>query len=228
MIKIGVLGTGMVGTTLASRLVELGHEVRIGSRSPQNETARDWAADAGPRATAGDFTDAASFGDVVINATAGANSLEALGQAGAGALAGKVLLDVSNPLRHEGSETTLTIANDNSLAESIQRAFPAVRVVKALNTMNCQVMVRPELVPGEHVVFMCGEDSAAKDTVAGLLGGFGWPSERIIDLGPIAAARGTEAFMLLWLPLWRALGGGHFNLALARSSQEGSAERAQR
>lgn len=216
MTRIGVLGTGMVGHALAGRLAELGHDVRMGARRPDNEAAHAWASQAGANASAGDFADAASFGDVVINATAGASSLAALSQAGGPALAGKVLVDVANPLKHDAGETTLTFVNDDSLGEQIQRAFPDARVVKALNTMNCQVMVRPDLVPGEHVVFVCGEDAQAKDTVAELLGGFGWPSERIIDLGGLVAARGTEAFLLLWLPVGRALGGVHFNVALPR------------
>jgi predicted dinucleotide-binding enzyme len=155
--RIGLLGTGMVGHALADRLAQLGHQVRMGARDPDNEAADAWATQAGPNASAGDFADAASFGELVINATAGASSLAALDQATAGALAGKVLLDVANPLKQAGGETTLTVVNDDSLGEQIQRAFPDARVVKALNTMNCQVMVRPALVPGEHVVFVCGE-----------------------------------------------------------------------
>jgi len=221
--RIGLLGTGMVGLALADRLAELGHEVRMGARDPDNETAHRWATQAGANASCGDFADAASFGELVINATAGASSIRALEQATAAALAGKVLLDVANPLNQEAGETTLTVVNDDSLGEQIQRAFPKARVVKALNTMNCQVMVHPELVPGEHVVFVCGEDTGAKDAIVKLLGGFGWPSHRIIDLGGIAAARGTEAFLLLWLPTWSALGGLPFNVALPRTSRAESA-----
>jgi 8-hydroxy-5-deazaflavin:NADPH oxidoreductase len=218
MIRIGVLGTGMVGQALAGRLVELGHDVRIGARRTDNAAAHDWATATGERASAGDFTDAARFGEVVVNATAGANSLAALEQAGAAALAGKVLLDVTNPLAHDNGQTTLTVSNSDSLGEQIQRAFPDARVVKALNTMNCQIMVRPDLVPGEHVVFVCGESPEAKAVVGTLLAEFGWPPQRIVDLGGITASRGTEAYMLLWLAAWRALDGAHFNLALPRTA----------
>lgn len=218
MTQVGVLGTGMVGQALAGRLVELGHEVRMGARRTGNPSARGWAATGGERASAGDFAAAAGFGEIVINATAGASSLAALEQAGAAALSGKVLIDVTNPLGQTDGQATLTVTNTDSLGEQIQRAFPDARVVKALNTMNCQVMVRPDLVPGEHVVFVCGESPDAKSIVSGLLGGFGWPAGRIVDLGGINAARGTEAFMLLWLATWRALDGAHFNVALPRAT----------
>lgn len=171
------------------------------------------------RASGGDFSGAAEFGELLINATAGASSLEALRQVGAQNLAGKVLLEVANPINPSAgsSPLTLTVANTDSLAEQIQREFPAARVVKALNTMNCQVMVRPAIVPGEHVVFLSGDDTVAKEAVAGLLESFGWPERRVIDLGGLATARGTEAFLLIWLAIWRALGQGEFNIAIERS-----------
>lgn len=213
--RVGVVGSGMVGEALADRLLELGHEVRMGSRTADGPALR-WAQRAGERASAGDFAEAAEFGELVINATAGANSAEALRQAGEQNLAGKVLLDVANPINTAGGSgpVTLTVANTDSLGEQIQREFPAARVVKALNTMNCSVMVRPETVPGEHVVFVAGDDAEAKRTIAELLKSFGWPNSRIIDLGPLVSARGTEAFLLLWLPLWRSLDQGQFNIAI--------------
>jgi len=126
--QIGVLGTGMVGQALASRLAELGHEVRMGARERDNETAHAWAARAAENASAGDFAAAAILGEVVINATAGASSLDALKPAGSRALAGKVLIDVASPLTRVGADTTLTVVNDDSLGEPIQRAFPDTRV----------------------------------------------------------------------------------------------------
>ena len=215
--NIGILGTGMVGRTLGSRLVEACHHVRLGARSPDNETARDWAAHTGHYASAGDFADAAGHGEIVINATSGEASLAALEQAGAATLAHKVLIDVANPLRHDEGGLTLTVANTDSLGEQIQRAFPDARVVKALNTMNCQVMAHPGRVPGDHVVFTCGEDAEAKATVGALLGTIGWPDERIIDLGGIREARGTEAWLLLWLPLMKAFGTADFNVSVQRA-----------
>ena len=211
--RIGVLGTGIVGRTLASALVDGGHEVRMGSRTASNENAFTWAQGAGESASVGTFADAAGFGELVVNATAGAVSLEALSSAGAEQLAGKVLLDVSNPLDFSaGMPPTLTVCNDDSLGERIQRAFTDVHVVKALNTVTAAVMVAPSLVPGEHTIFVCGDDAGAKDQAGELLQGFGWPAESILDLGDITAARGTEMYMALWLRLWGATGTAVLNV----------------
>jgi predicted dinucleotide-binding enzyme len=217
--RIGVLGSGMAGRTIASRLIELGHEVRMGSRNGSGGAAM-WARTAGARASAGDYADAAGFGELIVNASPGAHSLEVLRQATDAALAGKVLLDVANPISAEsgGPLATLTVANTDSLAEQIQRAFPQLIVVKALNTMNATVMVRPELVPGDHVVFVSSDDDGARQLVTGLLESFGWPAARIIDLGGLATARGTEAYLLLWLGVWNAVGSGEFNIVIARGA----------
>jgi 8-hydroxy-5-deazaflavin:NADPH oxidoreductase len=217
--RVAVLGSGMVGQAIASRLVELDHEVRMGSRTAGGPAA-DWALQAGETASAGDFADAAAFGELIVNATAGAVSLAALQQAGKANLAGKTLLDIANPIdssRGDGP-VTLTVANTDSLAEQIQRAFPSVQVVKALNTMNSAVMVHPEIVRGDHVVFLSGDHERAKQAVAGVLASFGWPAERIIDLGALATARGTEALLLLWLAVWRTVGAGQFNFAVNRGA----------
>jgi predicted dinucleotide-binding enzyme len=213
--RIAVLGTGMVGRTLGSKLVELGHEVRMGSRSAGNENAAEWAAGAG--AGAGDFADAAGFGEMILNCTSGTASLDALAAAGAQNLAGKVLIDVANPLDFSrGFPPTLTIANTDSLGEAIQRAFPEARVVKALNTVNCAVMVDPRRVPGDHVLFMCGNDDGAKRDTLSLLGEMGWPAERVVDLGDITGARGMEMYLPLWLRLMVTTGSADFNVTLAR------------
>jgi predicted dinucleotide-binding enzyme len=216
--RIGVLGSGMAGRTIASRLIELGHEVRMGSRNGSGGAAM-WARTAGARASAGDYADAAGFGELIVNASPGAHSLEVLRQATDAALAGKVLLDVANPISPEGGgRAILTVANTDSLAEQIQREFPQLSVVKALNTMNATVMVRPETVPGDHVVFVSSDDEDARRLVTGLLEAFGWPPARIVDLGRLATARGTEAFVLLWLGVWNVVGPGDFNIAIARSA----------
>ncbi len=214
--KIGVLGTGSVGKTIGTKLVELGHEVTMGSRSATNEHAAEWVASAGAGASQGTFADAAAFGELVFNCTAGTVSLEALGAAGEENLAGKVLVDVSNPLDFsKGMPPTLSVCNDDSVGEQIQRAFPEARVVKALNTVNAGVMVDPASIPGEHDVFMCGNDDGAKAQVSELLQSFGWPAERIIDLGDITAARGTEMYLPLWLRLMGAVG-PQFNIKVVR------------
>lgn len=211
--RIGVLGTGIVGQTLGRRLVGLGHEVKMGSRAAGNEKAVAWAAEAGEGASEGSFADAAGFGELIVNATAGGASLDALTAAGADNLAGKVLLDVANALDFSaGMPPSLSVCNTDSLGEQIQRFFPDVRVVKSLNTMNCDVMVDPSVVPGSHTVFVCGNDESAKADVRALLESFGWPREDILDLGDISAARGTEAYVILWVRLWGATQTGRLNV----------------
>jgi 8-hydroxy-5-deazaflavin:NADPH oxidoreductase len=215
--RIGVLGTGMVGETLATKLVDVGHDVVMGSRSAANEKALAWAERFPERAGQGTFAEAAAHGEVVVNATGGVVSLEALRSAGADNLAGKTLLDVANPLDFSGGfPPRLSVGNDDSLGEQIQREFPAARVVKALNTMNAQVMVDPGRVSGDHDVLMAGDDEAAKQQVADLLVSFGWPLDAIRDLGGIGAARGLEGYLLLWLSLMGSLGTGDFNIHVAR------------
>jgi predicted dinucleotide-binding enzyme len=209
----GVLGTGTVGRTLSQALVDRGHEVRMGSRAAGNEKAVAWAQQAGPLASEGSFADAAAFGELVINATAGAASLEVLEAAGAEQLAGKILLDVANPLdMSKGMPPTLTVCNDDSLGEQLQRAFPEVRVVKTLNTVTASVMVQPDLVAGAHTVFVCGDEDAAKAQAIVILRELGWPTDSILDLGDITAARGTEMYMALWLRLWGATGTAVLNV----------------
>jgi predicted dinucleotide-binding enzyme len=216
--EIGVLGTGMVGRTIATKLASLGHEIRMGSRKAGNEDAVAWVTEAGKGASEGTFADAAQFGELVLNCTAGVASVDALTAAGADNLADKVLVDIANPLDFsQGMPPTLAVCNDDSLGERIQATFPEARVVKTLNTMNCQVMVDPARVPGEHSVFVSGDDDSAKREVTALLGGFGWPKERIIDLGGISTARGTEMYLPLWLSLYGQLQTGDFNIGVIRA-----------
>jgi predicted dinucleotide-binding enzyme len=213
--RFGVLGTGMVGTTIATRLVELGHEVRLGSRAAGGDKARAWVGGAGAGASEGSFADAAEFGEIVFNCTSGDGALEALGMAGEANLSGKILVDVSNPLDFsKGMPPTLSIFNDDSLGERIQRTFPRARVVKTLNTINAKLMVDASRVGGEHTVFVSGDDAGAKARVRELLGQFGWKD--ILDLGDISTARGTESYMPLWLRLYGALGSPEFNLKIVR------------
>lgn len=201
--RIGILGTGIVGQSIATALVHRGHEVRLGSRTANNPKARDWVAANGERASQGTFADAATFGAMVFNCTSGTASLEALHAAGIGNLAGKILVDVANPLDFShGLPPTLSICNTDSLAERIQAEFPASMVVKTLNTMSAKVMTDPGSVPGEHDVFLSGNDPEAKAHVRELLQSFGW--RNIIDLGDITTARGAEMVLPIWLRLWPA------------------------
>jgi predicted dinucleotide-binding enzyme len=213
--RIGVLGTGMVGRTIASKLVSLGHDVKMGSRTPDNEAAAEWVASAGAGASQGTFADAAAFGELVVNCTNGTASLDALAAAGAENLSGKVLVDVTNALELvDGRPTVAT--RDESVAERIQAAFPDARVVKSLNTMNCDVMVDPARVAGEHDVFVAGDDASAKEEVAALLESFGWARERIVDLGDISGARAAELYVVLWIRMYGVFGTSQFNIHVVR------------
>jgi 8-hydroxy-5-deazaflavin:NADPH oxidoreductase len=213
--KIGILGTGTVGQTIAGKLARLGHEVKLGARDAANEKAAAWAKGAGQRASHGAFADAAAFGEIVFNCTMGAASLEALRAAGTENLGGKILVDVSNPLDFsKGMPPTIFTPSGDSQGEQIQRELPEAKVVKALNTVNASVMVEPGRVPGEHDLFVCGNDAEAKAHVTEILRSFGW--KNIVDLGDITAARGTEAYLLLWLRLWGALQTADFNIKVVR------------
>jgi hypothetical protein len=213
--RIAVFGTGMVGKAIASKLVEVGHEVTMGSRSADNSDATAWANDNGDNASHGTFADAASFAELLFNCTGGMVTLAALEQAGEDNIGDKVLVDVSNPLDFsQGMPPRLAVSNTDSVAEQIQRRFRSARVVKSLNTMNCAVMVNPAVVPGYHNVFVSGDDPEAKAAVTDLLGQFGWPKAAVIDLGDIKSARGAEAFVLFWVFLRGALGGNQFNLGV--------------
>jgi 8-hydroxy-5-deazaflavin:NADPH oxidoreductase len=214
--RIGVRGTGKVGSALATKLVELGHDVMMGSRSADNEKAAEWVASAGERASQGTFADAAAHGELLFNCTGGLVSVEAIGSARPQDLAGKTLVDVANALDHSSGGPVVVLSPTDSVGEQIQRAFPEARVVKTLNTMNCRVMVDPGRVSGEHDVFVCGNDGAAKSEVVELLQSFGWRPEHIVDLGDISAARGTEAYVAFWIRLWGTVGSGDFNIRVAR------------
>ena len=213
--RIGILGSGGVAKTLGGKLAGGGHEVKLGSRDPGK--LAEWVAGAGGGASAGSFAEAAAYGEVVLNATAGVASLAALELAGAANLDGKVLVDIANPLDFSrGMPPTLTVVNTDSLGEQIQRALPRARVVKALNTVNASVMIAPESVAGgDHHLPICGNDAAAKAEVTEWLRDwFGW--RHVLDLGDITAARGMEMWLPLWLRLWGALGTPSFNLKLVR------------
>ncbi len=214
--QIGIFGAGVVGATIGTKLIELGHAVKMGARSATNEKAAAWAASQGAKASHGAFAEAAAFGEMLFNCTAGGASLEALNQAGADHLNGKILVDIANALDFSrGMPPSLSVVNTDSLGEQIQRAFPGLRVVKSLNTITAAVMVNPALVAGDHDVFVSGNDAAAKAEVSALLRhGFGWQS--VIDLGDITTARGVEMILPLWVMLMMAKGTPMFNFKVVR------------
>lgn len=225
--KIGVLGTGVVGQMIASRLAELGHSVFVGTRDPEATLARsepdnfgrppfkDWRNEH-PQVEFGTFAQAAAHGELVVNATSGAGALEALKLAGEDNLAGKVLVDISNPLDFSrGMPPRLTVCNDDSLGEEIQRTFPRTKVVKTLNTLNAYLMVGPgQLADADHTVFVSGNDGQAKTTVTELLQSFGWKD--VLDLGDITTARGTEMLLPIWARIWMGTGNPTFNFKVVR------------
>jgi 8-hydroxy-5-deazaflavin:NADPH oxidoreductase len=217
LMRISVLGTGIVGRTIGGALVSAGHRVYMGSRSDANPEAVRWARENGPGGTQGTFADSAAAAELLFNCTAGEHSIRALELAGKENLAGKALIDVANHLDYSmGAPPVLSVCNTDSLAERIQRHFPELRVVKALNTMNCKVMVDPGRVPGEHHVFLSGNHPGAKAEVAELLRqAFGWSQSNILDLGDITTARGTEMLLPVWLRLWAKLGTADFNFHIA-------------
>lgn len=214
--NVGILGTGVVGQTIGTRLVELGHNVRLGARNADNANARAWTKANGSLASHGTFAEAAALGEILFNCTAGKWSLAALSTIKTVDLNNKVLIDIASPLDYSrGTPPTLTVCNTDSLAEQIQREHPLLRVVKALNTMNVDVMVHPAGLSSPHDAFICGNDNDAKATVTlYLIEWFGWSS--VIDLGDLTNARGMEMTTLLWISLQKKLGTNMFNLKVAK------------
>jgi 8-hydroxy-5-deazaflavin:NADPH oxidoreductase len=225
--RIGILGGGSAGQTLGGALVEHGHEVAIGIRRVSPETLAasrnqagtlgEWQARTGGRV--GTMEEAASDAELVFNATRGDGSLEALRLAGAENLAGKVLIDVSNPLDFSQGMPPFLMAEysgPSSLGEQIQAEFPEARVVKAFNTVTAAVMVNPGLVPGEHDLFLAGNDEEAKETVRGIARSFGWAS--FVDLGDIKGARAAECFLPIWVRLWMTGGTAMLGWRIVKAS----------
>jgi predicted dinucleotide-binding enzyme len=226
-VRFGILGTGVVGKTIAVRLAGLGHDVIVGTRNPEETHSRTnpdqygnppfgaWQEEH-PEVRLGTFAEAAAHSDMVVNATAGAVSLEALEQAGEDNLNGKILIDIANPLDFsKGMPPTLLVSNTDSLGEQIQRRFPEAKVVKTLHTMNAYLMVDPaQLAATDHTVFVSGDDAEAKARVSELLKSLGWSD--IIDLGDITTARGTEMMLPIWVRLFGVLQKPIYNFKIVR------------
>ena len=222
--KIGIIGSGAVAQTVGGKWIALGHDVAIGTRDPNKidekkmmaSSLREWRAQTDNRGKIVTFQEAAVFGDVLVNATGGTVSLEALRLAGADKVGGKILIDIANELDHTRGMPPRALASDERcLAEKIQASFPNLKVVKTLNTISAVVMVNPKgLAGGDHTVFLSGNDAAAKSQVADLLRGFGWSD--ILDLGDVASARGPEMYMTLWLRLWGATRTPNMNVKVQR------------
>ena len=216
--QIGVLGSGITAQTIGSKLIQLGHEVMLGSRDEANPPSVVWAKDqqGGQHALYGTFMNAAAFGEIIFNCTLGSASMDALEQAGAENLKDKILIDTSNPLDRTTEMWTLTVCNTDSLGEQIQRAYPETKVVKTLNTVNANVMVDPAKLLEQTHVFVSGNDIEAKAMVVRILRDwFGW--KQIIDLGGIESSRSVEAYVLLWHSLRNAISSQRFNIKVVTS-----------
>lgn len=211
MKKVAILGTGMVGSTIASKMIDLGYEVMMGSRTEANEKASTWVAANGTKASTGTFADAAKFGELIFICAKGGIVIEMLRSAGLHNFINKTVVDISNPLDFSKGMPPFLIpelCNTNSLGEEVQKLLKKANVVKTLNIVNCMVMVDPKKSGGEPTMFMSGNNPPAKEEVKSILEQFGWKD--IIDLGDITTARGTEMLLPLWLRTWMATGAGHF------------------
>ncbi len=215
MIKIGVLGTGMVGNAIGSKLIQLGYEVKMGSRTADNQKAAEWVSKTGSKSSQGTFEDAAKFGELLFLCVKGEFASDVLKMAKEEYINNKIIIDLTNPLDFsKGMPPILFISNNDSLGEMLQRNFPKVNIVKSLNIVNCEVMVKPKITGGDPTMFLCGNDSKAKEEVKKILKQFGWAD--IIDLGDISNARGLEMLLPIWLRTRNALHDFHFAFKIVR------------
>ncbi|HET7435672.1 MAG TPA: NAD(P)-binding domain-containing protein [Thermoanaerobaculia bacterium] len=193
-IRVGVLGSGDVGRVRATGFLNLGHDVKIGTREPAK--LAEWASAAGARASVGSFEEAARFGDIIVLATLGTGTESAIGLAGTANFDGKVLIDATNPLDFSTGAPKLSIAGNDSLGEHVQRLVPKARVVKAFNTVGNALMINPQLPGGPPDMFLCGNDADAKKIVSQICEHFGWG---VIDLGGIESSRYLEPMCMVWV-----------------------------
>lgn len=219
--KICILGTGVVGQTIGTALIDKKHLVRMGSRTYNNEKAEAWVKQANDYASQGDFNDAAYFGEIIFLCINGEHALDAIRSLEPESIEGKIVVDVTNPLDFsKGMPPRILegLGNSISLGEEIQRTIPGAQVVKTLNTVNCQVMVKPKLVNGgDHTLFFCGNNLEAKNQVKHfLVDNFGWKPDNLLDLGGMEAARGAEAYVPFWVNIMQALGTPMFNIKVVK------------
>ena len=218
--NIGVLGTGVVGETIATALTKKGFNVRLGSRTADNEKAAAWVKGANNHATQGTFDDAAAFGELVFFCLNGKYALEAAQMIGPDSVQQKIVIDLTNPLDFSPGmpPRILDEFSRTSLGERLQEVLPGAFVVKTLNTVNCNLMVDAKQVNrGDHHLFVCGNNKDAKNKVMHfLVDTFHWKAENLLDLGGIEKARVTEAYVPLWVSLMQAVGTPMFNLKLVK------------
>lgn len=213
---IAVLGSGGVGRTLSAGLAAAGHDVVLGSRAPGDADLQEWCRRTGVPAAAPE--DAAGSAEIIVNATPGDASVDAVRAAGGAHLVDTVLLDVSNPLDFSTGSPRVFTDQDASVGERLQHEFPGLRVVKSLCTVNNAIMVDPALLGQPTTMFLAGDDPDAKRRVTDLLADLGWGRDDVVDLGDITGARVMEHNILLWLRIYGALGTVDFNIRLVRES----------
>ncbi len=201
--KVAVLGTGVVGRALGHGFVATGHQVMMGSRSAEHPEAEAWVLKEGTAASTGTFADAARFGDIAVFATRGMEHPAVTAAAGPANLAGKVVIDVTNPLDNSRGYPDVGIKGEDSGGEQLQRLLPDAKVVKAFNIVTASLMFRPQLPGGPPTMLIAGNDPGAKEIVSSILKDFGWPS---IDLGPIRSARWLEGMCMAWVMAGMARG----------------------
>jgi len=195
--RVGILGTGDVGKALGRGFASLGHEVKMGSRDANNPKVKTWASEIGHAASAGSFAETAQFAELAVLCTLWSGTENALRLAGAQNLAGKVVIDATNPLAFTpGAPPSLALGHTDSGGEQVQRWVPQARVVKAFNTVGHAHFFKPHFPGGPPDMFIGGNDSAAKTTVTDVLTAFGWNT---IDLGGIDAARLLEPLCIIWV-----------------------------
>jgi predicted dinucleotide-binding enzyme len=207
--KVGMLGSGGVGQDLGLGFIGLGHDVKMGSRHPAKDEIKAWLAKAGKKASAGTFGEAAAFGDMAVLATQWTGTENAVRLAGPDNLAGKVVIDTTNPLLFRPKAMpALAVGGNDSAGEQVQRWLPKSRVVKAFNSVNHAHMVKPLFTGGPPDMFLCGNDDDAKKLVAGFCREFGWG---VIDMGGLEAARLLEPLALIYIQ--NAIRTGSWNYA---------------
>jgi hypothetical protein len=213
--KIGILGSGDVATSLGNGFVALGHEVRLGSRAAGNPKTETWAKGTGGKGSAGTFADAAAFGEILVLATHGVTTVEAIRLAGTAHFDGKVVIDVTNPLSFSGQGVpSLAVGPGTSQGELNQKALPKAHVVKAFNIIGHEHMVRPAFSTGPPDMFICGNNAAAKKKVEQILHDFGWTS--VLDVGGIESSRELESLCVLWVKSGIVLNDFHIAFRLLR------------
>ncbi len=204
--KVGIIGSGDVGLKLGEGFLALGDTVKIGTRDTSKENVVSWIAKNGQKATAGSFAEAASFGDVLLIATLWSGTMDAINLANPKNFAGKVTIDVTNPLDFSKMPPTLVVGHTTSGGEMIQKALPAAKVVKALNTVGNQHFFCPDFSGGPPTMFICGDDSDAKSQVTKILSKFGWEA---IDMGGITESRLLEPLAMVWISYYFKTGTGN-------------------